>query len=224
MRRTSWKTVSTLVTMVVIVGCQDSGVTSPRSGAVAAAPMMMAPGGAPLLSLEGAVAGDVSTDFTVGTSGGTFFIGSNAVVFPSRSICDPAKSDYGPGTWDSPCEPIHAPITVHAVAHTTKTGSWVDFRPALRFVPSSNSRQWVWVYMSTPAARGAKDISKFNILYAPQIGAPGIDESSSDATLRTYVDAWGGLSMRRIKHFSGYVGSTGLACDPTQESGCIAVP
>ena len=199
--------------MVVIAGCQDNMPSAPASRAAAPASIMMAPEGRPQLSLSGVGAGSTSVDITVGPQGGVFYVGNHAVVFPARSICDPSKSSYGPGTWDSPCEPLSKSITIHAEVRTTRTASWVDFSPALRFVPSTNSNKWVWMYMYTPAAIGAHDVSNFRILYAPQLGAQGVDDASGDATVRTYVDTWGGLTVRRIKHFSGYVGSSGKACD-----------
>lgn len=221
MRRTNWKTVSTLVTMVVIAGCQDNLVSAPQASSVAPASMMLAPDGAPRLSLMGNEKGNNEVEFTVSPNGGVYFIGNNAVVFPARSICDPATSSYGPGTWDSPCEPLSSPLKIHATIRTATLGTWVDFSPSLRFVPSSNSKQWVWMTMYTPAVIGAKDLSAFNILFATKIGAAGIDESPSDATLRTYVDTRGGVATRRIKHFTGYMTSSGKACDPKVDSGCL---
>ncbi len=222
MRHTNWKTVSTLVTMIVIAGCQENIVSPPQSSSAAPVSMMMAPQGAPQLSLmESATVGNNNeVDFTVTSAGGVFFVGNHAVVFPAHSICDPAKSSYGPGTWDSPCEPLTKPLKIHASVRTAKLGTWVDFSPSLRFVPSNNSNKWVWMYMYTPSVIGAKDLSKFAIMFAPSIGADGIDETPSDASLRTYVDTWGGVSTRRIKHFTGYMTSSGRSCDPTSEPDC----
>ncbi len=222
MRRTNWKTVSTLVTTFVIAGCMDNGVSAPHEATEGAAPMMMAPEGHPSLSLHGFAPSNTSGDFTVGPHGGVFFVGNNAVYFPARSICDPATSSYGPGTWDSPCEPAKGAVKIHAEVRTTKSGTWVDFSPALRFVPSSSPSKWVWIYMYSPAARGAADISKFNILYATSMNAPVVNEFATDATLRTYVDSWGGVLSRRIKHFTIYTTSSGRSCDPATESGCTA--
>lgn len=224
MRRTNWKTVSTLVTMIVIAGCQDNIVSAPQASSSAPASMMMIPEGAPRLSLLRNPVGNYDVDFTVTPEGGVFFIGHHAVSFPARSICDPAKSSYGEGTWDTPCETLSTPLKIHATIRTAKLGTWVDFTPSLRFVPSNNSKKWVWIYMSTPSVVGARDLSKFAILYAPKIGAAGIDESLSDATLRTYVDTWGGLTTRRVKHFSGFMTSSAVACDPHAETDCYPVP
>lgn len=224
MLRINWKTVSTLVTTIVIAGCMDNGVSAPQLATGSSAPMMMAPEGRPSLSLRGNAATNTSADFTVGHKGGAFFVGNNAVYFPARSICDPGTSSYGPGTWDQPCEAAKGAVKVHAEVRTTQFGTWIEFTPALRFVPSSHSSQWVWLYMYTPAALGATDVSKFNILYATSRTAPLVNEAASDATLRTYVDSWGGVLSRRIKHFSIYNNSSARTCDPAVEAGCVAAP
>ena len=222
MRSNNWKTVSTLVTLFVIAGCSERAVTAPEAASDAPAPMMMAPDGRPSLGLNGNQNGNnTSADFVVGPQGGVFYAGNNAVIFPARSICDPAKSSYGAGTWDAPCEPLNKPITIHAEVRTAKLGTWVDFSPSLRFVPSTDSKKWVYIYMYNPSVVGASDISKFKILYAPTLGAQGVDEEAWDPTIRTYVDTWGGITMRRAKHFSGFMNSSGRSCDPAVETGCL---
>lgn len=229
MRRPNWKTVSTLATLLVLVGCQDR-VSSPslESPTAPASPatMRLAPSGHPELSLSGGSLGNTSADFTVTPSGGTFFAGNHVVIFPARSICDPESSTYGDGHWDEPCSPVRGNVNVHAEVRSDALGHvWVDFTPALRFVPSDNPSHWVWMIMYSPAAIGATgDLGKFNILYARSIGGETLDESAIDATMRTYVDTRLGLSMRRAKHFSGFMTSSGRACDPATESDCTAVP
>src|ERR1035437_156041 len=220
MRRTNWKTVSALVTMIVVAGCQDNVVSAPQSTSAAPASMMMAPEGRPQLSLESNSSDNVDADFTVTPSGGVFFLGKHAVVFPARSICDPERSSYGAGTWDSPCTALKGALRIHASVRTATLGTWIDFKPSLRFVPSNDSRQWVYIYMYTPNVIGAKDLSKYSILFAPAIGAQGIDEAAANASLRTYVDTWGGITMRRIQHFTGYMNSSGRSCDPNTERDC----
>jgi hypothetical protein len=224
MRRINWKTVSTLVTTIVIAGCMDNGVSAPQIAPEGAAPVMMAPEGRPSLSLHGKSSDNTSADFVVTPNGGTFFIGNNAVYFPAQSICDPEKSSYGPETWDRPCVAAKGAVKIHAEVRTAKLGTWIDFSPSMRFVPSANPSQWVWIYMYTPAALGATDLSKFGILYTKSLGAPGVSEYSSDASLRTYVDSKGGLLSRRIKHFSGFATSSGKSCDPDMESDCYPTP
>src|SRR5688500_18959224 len=101
MRRINWKTVSTLVTMLVIAGCSDTSISSPPGTGAAPVAMMLAPDGAPSMSIPGDAPANTSADFTVTAAGGAFIIGNHAVIFPDNAICDPEKSSYGKGTWDS---------------------------------------------------------------------------------------------------------------------------
>ncbi len=204
MRRTNWKTVSTLVTIGLLAGCMDRSISAPASTSVAPVSMMLAPQGAPQLSLALGKSENTSVDFTVGVKGGVFRVGSNAaVVIPAHGICD-LTSTYGLGYWDDPCTPLGVPLKVHAEVRNEQGRTWVDFTPAVRFVPSDNPKKWAYIIMSTPGAKGAEDISRFIILYSPIIGGASIDESAQDASLVTYVDQSSGMSMRRIKHWSGY--------------------
>ena len=61
------------------------------------------------------------------------------------------------------------------------------------------------------------DLSTFNNLWADQIGGRTVDETPLDSSMRTYVDTWLGVSMRRIKHFTGYVAGSGKTCEPGDE-------
>ena len=224
MRRTNWKTVSTLVTMALLVGCQEQSVTAPSTASVGPAPMMLAPEGRPNLSLSGGSSENTSADFTVGPRGGVFFAGNHAVVIPARGVCNPATSSYGPATWDAPCEALTSNLKVHAEVRTLDGRTWVDFTPALRFVPSSNAKDWAWIVMFTPTATSARDLAPFNILYAESIGGLTTDDAAQDPSLRTYVDTRTGISVRRIKHFSGYTSSGGRACDPAVDPDCHPTP
>jgi hypothetical protein len=202
MRRTNWKTVSTLVTMIVLAGCQEGVVSEPQN-ATGEATSMMAPAGAPQLSLSRGQSNHGDFDFTVTPAGGVFFLGRNAIVFPANAICDPATSSYGAGTWDDECTPLTTSLTIHAKVRTSTAGTWVDFKPSIRFVPSDDSHQWVYMYMT----------SKNPILFAPSLGALGVDDASVDATVKTYFDLRKGSTLRRIKHFTGYMTSSGRACN-----------
>ena len=198
MRRTNWKTVSTLVTMIVIAGCQEGVVSAPQS----AVSEMMVPEGAPQLSLSKTHSNNADVDFTVTPAGGVFFLGRNAIVFPANAICDPSTSSYGAGTWDDACTPLSAPLKIHATVRTATAGTWVDFKPSLRFVPSDDSHKWVYMYMRSQNA----------ILFAPSIGALGVDDAATDATVKTYFDGNRGYTLRRVKHFTGYMTSSGRSC------------
>jgi hypothetical protein len=218
MRRNYWVVVASAIVVGVLAGCSDNTVLAPTAAStdVASAPTstMFAPAGRPSLALSGDKAKNGSSKFTVSPSGGVYFAGNHALVFPAGSICNPATSSYGPGQWDAPCSALTRPITISAKVKTVKGITSVDFSPELRFVPSDNSSRWVWIYMFTPDARGATDLSQFNILFAQTLGATPVNDAAEDPSLRTYVDSRLGMSYRRIKHFSGYVVLNGNRCDP----------
>jgi hypothetical protein len=224
MRRNYWVVVASALVIGVLTGCSDTVVAPSVAPSAAPASTMLAPSGRPNLSLSGNNVQNGSTQFTVKPSGGVFFVGNHAVVFPAHSICDPAKSSYGEGEWDAPCAPLNRPITITARISTKNGEQAVDFSPELRFVPSASTSRWVWVFMYTPEARGARDLSQFNIMFAPSLGATPVNDAAQDATLRTYVDTWSGTSFRRIKHFSGYVVAVGFTADPESDSAMAVVP
>jgi len=227
MHRTRWYPAAPLLLLTALASCRDGLVTEsgpPKIAAPAVAPasMKLAPQGRPTLSLSGGYSDSSSADFYVGPNGGVFLLGNHAVVFPSGSVCDPAVSTYGRGTWDSSCQPITKSLRVHAEVRRKDGVTSIDFTPALRFVPSSSPSSWVWLLMYSPDAKTApSDLSRFNIYYTPTAGATPIDETATDATLRTYVDTFSGISIRRIKHFSmyesGYGIGAGRSCDPAYE-------
>ena len=168
------------------------------------------PAGAPSLDVvTNSVAPDsLSADFTVTPSGGMFSLGNNAVYFPANSICDPATSSYGPDQWDAPCTPLDHDISFHAeVRRDTVSGqTWVDFTPAVRFVPTDDPNQTVWMLM-----KAGVDVTDANYVglamqWMPT-GSPdlAVDEASTDSSLKTYVDIERDVVFRRVKNFSGYI-------------------
>jgi hypothetical protein len=182
--------------VATVVACND-GVTAPRRATL--------PKGAPSLDVIVNSMSDDSTsaDFTVTPTGGVFIIGKHAVKFPANSICNPETSSYGATEWDAPCDPLTTDIQIHAEVRSLEGRTWVDFSPALRFVPTDDSEQFVWILMKSDAAATA-ELKGMSILWSPAIGEDGINEAASDSTLRTYVWRSGGVVFRRIKHFSGY--------------------
>lgn len=209
MRGSKWVAVGTLLSFAVLAGCGDGIVVPSEAPSAAPAPMKLAPSERPSLSLSGGAPDSASVDFTISPNGGVVFVGNHALVFPARSVCDPATSSYGPGTWDAPCVALERPLPVRAEVRRRDGRSWVDFTPSLRFVPSHSPSQWVWMLMRAPEAAGSGDLSRFTILWAKSIGGPVVDEAKEDPSMRTYVDSWSGLSLRRIKHFSGYTIGSG---------------
>lgn len=223
MRRNYWVVVASALVIGVLAGCSDTVVSPSAAPSAAPTSTMLAPAGRPAMSLSGKNSRNETTQFTVNQWGGVFYVGSHAVVFPAHSICDPATSTYGEGQWDAPCKPLTRAIKITARVSTVNGVKAVDFSPELRFVPSVQPTRWVWIFMYTPEARGASDLTPFNILFAPTPGASPINDALTDATLRTYVDNQLGMSSRRIKHFSGYVVASGFTCDVNTEA-CSGSP
>ena len=182
--------------VAAVVACND-GVTAPRRATL--------PKGAPSLDvIVNHMAEDsTSADFTVTPTGGVFQIGKHAVSFAPNSICNPETSSYGPGEWDAPCEPLTTGIDIHAEVRNLDGRVWVDFTPAIRFVPTDNPEQYVWILMKSSVAETA-DLRTMSILWSPAIGEESVNEAATDSTLRTYVWRAGGIAFRRIKHFSVY--------------------
>ena len=224
MRRINWKTVSTLVTVGLLAGCSDS-IVEPKANMLMApetAAMSRAPAGRPAVSMTTVVESNTAATFTVGPEGGVYMAGNAAVFFPAQSICDPATSSYGMGSWDDSCTPLRSTITITAVTRVANGRSQVDFTPSLRFVPSNNPNRWVWLYMRVPSLAGTRDLEAYKIFYSPTLDGELIDESVADPSLRTYVDLKTGTSLRRVKHFSGYTVTT-RDCESGTE-GCGSEP
>lgn len=137
-------------------------------------------------------------------------LGDHRIYFPAGSICDPAVSSYGPTEWDRPCQPLRRYITISATWWTdAATGHpRIEFQPALRFVPTSDMSKWVTLTLKDPSASSTRPGQSLVIAWRDASGN-WVDESLTDATLRTTVDPSSGSVSRRIKHFSGYMVSAG---------------
>ncbi len=219
MRRNYWVVVASALVLGVLLSACSETVVGPKA-ATNATPIAatFAPEGSPSLSLSGDRAANGVTQFTVSPSGGVFFVGNHAVVFPANSICDPSISSYGPSHWDDACTTIAQPITITARLSQRNGVSAVDFSPELRFAPASEASRGVWIFMYSPQARRASDLSRFNIMFAPSLGADPVNDAADDPSLRTFVNRAAGVSYRRIKHFTGYVIAAGNSCDPSGET------
>jgi len=140
----------------------------------------------------------------------------NSITFPAGSLCDPVRSSYGNNEWDKPCVQATSPVTVAVAEWLDAHGHpRVDFMPNVRFVPSSDPRQWVRITFSDLQA--SLDLS-FSILYCPSLHSRCKDESKKDPTLATYRDPITHQLTRRIKHFSGYNVAAGDQSDDSVDS------
>jgi hypothetical protein len=199
--------------VLILAACSAADrAVAPTQGRIAM------PVGAPSLDVivNSTAPDSTSADFTVTPSGGMFVLGKHAVYFPDHSICDPATSSYGQGHWDDACTALDTPIDFHAEIRTDGNGgAWVDFTPSVRFVPSDNPAQSVWIMMKTGAQANESNIQGLALLWAPGLeSAERVNESSFDPSLKTYVDMHRSIVFRRIKHFSGYI----VAFDVPDES------
>jgi len=177
--------------------------------------------------------GSTQQQFAVGPAGGTFNVGGlYSLNFPANSVCDPARSTYGPTEWDNDCTTLDPgqTVTIRATLSLTSSGLAIDFSPALRFSPATQVTISTNVFASLITANRdyfAKNPSALNplaILYSPTLGATGSSDYSSDASVVTHVDLTTGNIWRRVKHFSGYSMTTGESCEPAPDNpDCVEV-
>jgi len=163
-----------------------------------------------------------SQDFVVDpTRAATIRAGDHVVKFPANSICDPATSGYGEDMWDAPCTPLSTPITIHATWSSKYGHAFIDFQPALRFVPTSDPSQYVTISM--------KDYWDINTAYPYPIywqrpsDGEWVDESMFDPSMSAVMDLPGNRVSRRLKHFSGYLLAAGEICDAWSSSSCAPI-
>lgn len=211
------------VLAVASMSCGDSTTLPNR-----AAQRHALTGGAPTLDInsDALVSGVQSTTFTVTSAGGTFQVGNVYTLnFPANSVCDPAVSSYGPGTWDDACTTLAdgQSITITATYGFSNSGLFVDFSPALRFNPNTkvtiatsiyalSLTQYADYFASNPSA-----LHFLGIYYTPDRGTTSVTDAGHDGSLVTHVNLKAGVVWRRIKHFSGYNVYSGLPCDPSPD-------
>jgi len=140
----------------------------------------------------------------------TYAFGENWIYFPARSICDPATSGYGIGTWDTPCAALRQPIKV--TVHWSHKGghAYARFSPELRFVPADARSDSRWVILSLHDHKRIRELSDYKILFDAGGSIGWIDESLTDKTLRAWIDPLHNSVVRRVKHFSGYMVAAGM--------------
>ena len=207
------RSVPWFVFAAVLAACGDSA-TSPRSSARSIS--VASTGGGSTADL---IPGD-TLQFTITLDPGqseTFNLGNgHTVYFPNGSECDPNKSSYGIGTWDSPCPPLNFPVVEHVRAWVDSTGNpYEDFSPAIRFMPTANPAKFVILSLTDPTAAVNP---LMNINWCPTTSSPCINEALSDSTELTQHDPVSGRVWRRIKHFSGYNVAAGDDSDALFES------
>jgi hypothetical protein len=185
--------------------CSDAGLTEPRAQAGAGGAAMTRTSSTVTISSGSTTTSSgttiVSTSSTsssssTGTQGdtarvtltvtptttATFQVNVHRVRIVAGSICEPATSGYGVGTWDAPCKPAAGPV--------------VSFSPDVRFVPGKINTIWL---MDPKAALQKAD----PLTWCPAGATTCVNEAQSDPSLATTYTS-DGYATRRIKHFSGF--------------------
>jgi hypothetical protein len=129
-------------------------------------------------------------------------LGDYQLSIPAGVVCDPATSGYGPSYWNAPCRSLNRPLAVTAEWVTVDGNQFIRFRPAIRFAPSSNPRNWV-ILSAKPD--GAFDpLKNYAILWRDPVTQTWVDESATDPSLKAQLDPRTNRVLRRLKHFSDY--------------------
>jgi hypothetical protein len=186
----------------------------------------VAPKGAPTIGGNPALRALVvaqSVDLVIPAAGGQLnILNVYTLSFPAGAVCDPNATDtqvgYANAQWDAPCTPATTDIPIRATVKYSGDRLYVDFQPALRFVPNKN------VSLSTsilaPVVQyfdGSGVTSGWTIEYSTAIDGSSIADALTDLSLQTKIHGASGLISRRIKHFSGYnilSGGEYIPCDP----------
>ena len=183
------KFVASLGAIAALGACADSNTLAPAANA----PTVYAP--ANFLQVGKSVV------FTVNNADGiTQEIGEHILYMQPGAICQ-LTSTYGPTTWDSDCKPLRGSVKITATVFSGPEGqSYVDFQPAMRFVP----RKQAYLFLRATRANSETQMQRLQIKYCNDLGYC-VDESLTDASLKPFRLDQYGVVGRRVKHFSGYV-------------------
>lgn len=182
---------------IISAACQDSALAPTRESVGIQRPALYVSGW------------DNSTVFTYepSDSGRAYDLGDgHQIYFPDGAVCDPVASSYGPGEWDKPCTPLTTPIEITATRfHDAEGNPYVDFSPALRFVPGKP----VTLYLRDPDS--VLD-ARAEIAWCSDGGLCFTEPSP------THRDVARGIMYREIQHFSGYLISAGRVLSSTTDA------
>lgn len=132
-------------------------------------------------------------------------LGPNHLSIPANAICDIATSTYGASRWNDECARQTAPVEITAIVRNATTDHpSIDFYPAMRFSPDKSVALHIYVPVAAEAFQKSWVMKYCNDLNLC------VDESLTDADLRSFVDSENKVVFRRIKHFSGYILNNGL--------------
>ena len=149
---------------------------------------------------------------TIPAAGGVVKVGGFTLYFARNSVCDPLTSGYGPDTWDTSCETLSTDYTLTAAFWHENGKTFIEFIDDIRFAPDR------WVVISAHVPASDKEILYFRRDVFGSVSTK--DEAAYDSSMRTFYSSHTGELYRRIKHFSGYVITSGRCEDGTE--GCSA--
>ena len=187
----------------------------------------VAPKGAPTISGNPALRALVvaqSVDLVIPVDGGQLnILDVFTLSLPAGAVCDPSADDtragYANADWDAPCTPATTDTPIRATVKYSGGRLYVDFQPALRFVPDKNVSISTNILEPVVEYFDQHDVTAgWTISYSSAIDAPAIADALTDPTLQTKIHRSGKIS-RRIKHFSGYNifnGDAYIPCDPAE--------
>lgn len=224
MRRTVFLALGVSASAVLFAACSDGSLAPQQSRS----PVELNVPPVSFDELQGTASG-VSVTVTIDPRRDNIYSdGINSVRFPAGSICDPATSSYGAGTWDQPCAPATASITLPVNVSLRSGRLHVEFGKHLRFVPSADPARHVVLSVRNPAVTTtSENLRRFAIFFVPSGTNTFIDEGAADPSQVTVVDQASGTLTRRLKHFSGYNVHLGMwdeNCEPGVDWYCLSAP
>jgi hypothetical protein len=216
--RLTFKTLAASAALFAVAACSEPAA-GPRASASSLSPTDRKP------SFELTGSSTATYQFALTAAGGTFVVGDFTVSIPANAVCDPARSSYGDGTWDSDCVTLGAgqSLAMTATVMQTPGGVGLDVQPSIRFSPKTTVTVSTASFANTILAN--KDYYQSNkdalrplaLYYSTSLNGARIADYVNDKTLKTHVDFGNGRVWRRIKHFSGYNITTGQPCDPSPD-------
>src|SRR4051812_19670748 len=175
------RSTATLLALAIMAACSDSAVapraTTSMSADRVSAPTLKKDG----KSVEVKDLGDGRVSFTIDPSKAqNVQLGNHTISFPTYSICDPRRASYGEAYWDAPCAAATRPVTFTAEWKDRNGYAYIEFEPAVRFVPASAHDTDRWVVLSLKQSKTLDHDDDFYAILWEGGKDKWVDESASD--------------------------------------------
>ncbi len=196
--------------VLVAAGCRDSVAPTPDATPLSTLELLSDQSFSRIVSsTEGA--GSKTLSFTFTRAAGSVQLGDFLLKWDANSVCDPATSGYGVGTWKLSCAAAPADIQMSVRIWKENGRTYADFSPDVRFSPDKN----VTLTAKRPEIIGRSIswwmVAEYSIYYTHRVGDTRyyVDEAWTDWEQRTHFNTQTGVVWREIRHFSGFVIRTG---------------